>query len=77
VVQNENEFFSSVIGLGDGAHNLLQKTEIDGSCQTKVSVPVNTELYIIVPVRQKSRYNQLCKGTAYSSLDYLVWVSIT
>ena len=39
--------------------NVLQQTEIDGSCQTKVSVPVNTELYIIVPVRQKSRYNQL------------------
>ena len=38
---------------------LLQQTEIDGSCQTKVSVPVNTELYIIVPVRQKSRYSQL------------------
>jgi len=33
--------------------------EIDGSCQTKVSVPVNTELNYIVPVRQKSRYNQL------------------
>jgi len=27
---------------------------IDGSCQMKVSVPVNTELNIIVPVRQKS-----------------------
>ena len=39
--------------------NVLQLMEIDGSCQTKVSVPVNTELYIIVPVRQKSRYNQL------------------
>ena len=38
---------------------VLLQTEIDGSCQTKVSVPVNTELYIIVPVRQKSRYNQL------------------
>jgi len=38
---------------------LLKQMEINGSCQTKVSVPVNTELYIIVPVRQKSRYNQL------------------
>jgi len=38
---------------------VLQQTEIDGSCQTKVSVLVNTELYIIVHVRQKSRYNQL------------------
>jgi len=38
---------------------LLQQMEIDGSCQTKVPVSVNTELYIIVPVRQRSRYNQL------------------
>ena len=38
---------------------VLLQTEIDGSCQTKVSVPVNTELNIIVPIRQKSRYNQL------------------
>ena len=36
---------------------LLKQMEIDESCQIKVSVPVNTELYIIVPVRQKSRYN--------------------
>ena len=38
---------------------ILQQSEIDRSCQTKVSVPVNTELNYIVPVRQKSRYNQL------------------
>ena len=44
MAQNKNEFFSSVIGLGGGAHNLLQQTEIDKSCQTKVSVPINTEL---------------------------------
>ena len=37
-------FFSSVIGLGGRAHNLLLQMEIDRSCQTKVSVPVNTEL---------------------------------
>ena len=43
MVQNKNEFFSSVIGLGSRAHNLLQQMEIDKSCQTKVSVPINTD----------------------------------
>jgi len=39
----KNEFFSSVIGLGDRAHNLLLQIESDGSCQNKFSVCVRVE----------------------------------
>ena len=45
---SESTYFSTKYPLS-GIANIpnsifLQQTEIDGSCQTKVSVPVNTEL---------------------------------
>ena len=61
MAQNKNEFFSSVIGLGGGAHNLLQQTEIDKSCQTKVSVPVNTELRFRSPTTQHNYVLSKCQ----------------